>query len=65
VESVEYLVESHLPLVARQRPHVGRYVTRDVEYHGRQVPANSAMMVIAGGSKQSPWSTSESTSYAS
>jgi cytochrome P450 len=29
-------------------PHVARYVTRDVEYYGRTVPAGSVMMLLIG-----------------
>jgi len=29
-------------------PHVARYVTRDVEYHGRTVPEGSVMMLLIG-----------------
>src|SRR3954471_1602925 len=33
-------------------PHVARYVTQDVEYHGRRVPAGSAMLLmIAAGNR--------------
>ena len=33
-------------------PHVARYVTRDVEVHGRTVPAGSAMMFLIGSANR-------------
>ena len=33
-------------------PHVARYVTRDVEYHGRRVPAGSVMMFLVGAANR-------------
>lgn len=33
-------------------PHISRYVTRDVEYYGRTVPAGSAMMLIVGAANR-------------
>ena len=33
-------------------PHVARYVTRDVEVHGRTVPAASAMMFLIGSANR-------------
>lgn len=33
-------------------PHVARYVTRDVEIHGRKVPAGSAMMLLIGAANR-------------
>ncbi|MBX7454949.1 cytochrome P450 [Mycolicibacterium sp. 3033] len=35
-------------------PHVSRYVTRDVEYYGRSVPAGSAMMLMVGAANRDP-----------
>ena len=35
-------------------PHVSRYVTRDLEYYGHQVPAGSAMMLIVGAANRDP-----------
>jgi cytochrome P450 len=35
-------------------PHVSRYVTRDLEYYGRQVPAGGAMMLIVGAANRDP-----------
>src|SRR5690606_15685881 len=29
-------------------PHVGRYVARDCEFHGRPVPAGSAILMLVG-----------------
>jgi cytochrome P450 len=33
-------------------PHVARYVTRDVEYHGQTVPQGSAMMMLIGSANR-------------
>ena len=33
-------------------PHIGRYVTRDVELHGRTVPEGSAMLMLAGAANR-------------
>ncbi|MEU4312893.1 cytochrome P450 [Nocardia sp. NPDC024068] len=33
-------------------PHVARYVTRDVEYHGQTVPEGSAMMMLIGAANR-------------
>jgi cytochrome P450 len=33
-------------------PHVARYVTRDVEYHGRLVPEGSVMMMLIGAANR-------------
>jgi cytochrome P450 len=33
-------------------PHVARYVTRDVELHGRTVPAGSALMCLSGSANR-------------
>jgi len=33
-------------------PHVGRYVARDVEYHGQVVPAGSAILLLAGSANR-------------
>ncbi|HZP29751.1 MAG TPA: cytochrome P450, partial [Acidimicrobiia bacterium] len=33
-------------------PHVGRYVARDVECHGRTVPAGSAMLLLVGAANR-------------
>lgn len=33
-------------------PHVARYVTRDVEYYGRQVPKGSVMMMLIGSANR-------------
>lgn len=33
---------------------VARYVTRDVEYHGRTVPAGSAMLMLVGAANRDP-----------
>jgi cytochrome P450 len=33
-------------------PHVARYVTRDVEFHGGKVPAGSAMMCLSGSANR-------------
>lgn len=33
-------------------PHVARYVTRDVEYYGRQVPEGSVMMMLIGAANR-------------
>jgi cytochrome P450 len=33
-------------------PHIARYVTRDVEHHGRTVPAGSAMVLLAGSANR-------------
>jgi cytochrome P450 len=33
-------------------PHVGRYVARDVEIHGRTVPAGSAMLMLVGAANR-------------
>ncbi|HEX2212561.1 MAG TPA: cytochrome P450 [Mycobacterium sp.] len=35
-------------------PHISRYVTRDVEYYGRTVPAGNAMMMILGAANRDP-----------
>jgi cytochrome P450 len=34
--------------------HVSRYVTRDVTYHGRTVPAGSAMMLLVAAANRDP-----------
>ena len=33
-------------------PHIARYVTRDVEHHGRTVPAGSAIMFLVGSANR-------------
>jgi cytochrome P450 len=33
-------------------PHVARYVTRDVEYHGRRVPEGGVMMLLIGAANR-------------
>ena len=33
-------------------PHAARYVTQDVEYHGRTVPAGSAMLLLMGSANR-------------
>jgi cytochrome P450 len=33
-------------------PHVGRYVARDVEYHGQVVPAGSVMLFLVGSANR-------------
>ncbi|MGV0837981.1 cytochrome P450 [Mycolicibacterium thermoresistibile] len=33
-------------------PHIARYVTRDLEYYGRQVPAGSALLVLVGAANR-------------
>jgi cytochrome P450 len=33
-------------------PHVGRYVTRDVEYHGQTVPEGSVMLLLVGSANR-------------
>jgi cytochrome P450 len=33
-------------------PHVGRYVARDMEYYGRQVPEGSVMMFLVGSANR-------------
>ncbi|WP_280401952.1 cytochrome P450 [Nocardia carnea] len=33
-------------------PHVARYVTRDIEYHGQTVPEGSAMMLLIGAANR-------------
>lgn len=33
-------------------PHIGRYVTRDVEFHGQTVPAGSAILFIAASANR-------------
>ena len=33
-------------------PHVARYVTRDIECHGRRVPAGSVMMMLIGAANR-------------
>jgi cytochrome P450 len=33
-------------------PHVGRYVTRDVELHGQTVPEGSAMLMLVGAANR-------------
>jgi cytochrome P450 len=33
-------------------PHVARYVTRDVEHHGRTVPGGSAIMLLVGSANR-------------
>jgi cytochrome P450 len=33
-------------------PHISRYVTRDVEFYGRTVPAGSALMLIVGAANR-------------
>jgi cytochrome P450 len=35
-------------------PHISRYVTRDVAYHGRTVPGGSAMMLLVGAANRDP-----------
>ncbi|WP_433526947.1 cytochrome P450 [Nocardia pseudovaccinii] len=35
-------------------PHVARYVTRDVELHGRTVPEGSVMMMLIGAANRDP-----------
>jgi cytochrome P450 len=35
-------------------PHISRYMTRDVEYYGRTVPAGNAMMLIIGAANRDP-----------
>ena len=35
-------------------PHVSRYVTRDLTYHGRTVPAGSAMMLLVAAANRDP-----------
>ncbi len=45
--AVEELLRSVSPA-----PHVARYVTRDVEVHGRTVPEGSAMMMLIGAANR-------------
>ncbi|HQP39603.1 MAG TPA: cytochrome P450, partial [Polyangiaceae bacterium] len=33
-------------------PHIGRYVTRDTEFHGRKVPAGSAILFLVGAANR-------------
>lgn len=33
-------------------PHIGRYVTRDVEYYGQQVPAGSNLLLVVGAANR-------------
>ena len=33
-------------------PHVGRYVTRDIEFYGQTVPAGSTMMMLVGAANR-------------
>ena len=33
-------------------PHVARYVTRDIDYHGRRVPEGSVMMMLIGAANR-------------
>ena len=33
-------------------PHVGRYVAKDVEFHGQTVPAGSAMLLLVGAANR-------------
>ncbi|MBF6352329.1 cytochrome P450 [Nocardia flavorosea] len=33
-------------------PHMARYVTRDIEYHGQTVPEGSAMMLLVGAANR-------------
>jgi cytochrome P450 len=33
-------------------PHIARYVTRDIEFHGKKVPAGSAMMLLVGAANR-------------
>jgi cytochrome P450 len=33
-------------------PHIGRYVTRDLEYYGHRVPAGSTMLLIVGAANR-------------
>jgi cytochrome P450 len=33
-------------------PHVARYVTRDIEYHGQRVPEGSVMMMLIGAANR-------------
>lgn len=40
-QAIEELVRFEPPA-----PHMARYVTRDVEYHGQKVPAGSVMMIL-------------------
>jgi cytochrome P450 len=35
-------------------PHLARYVTRDVEFHGQTVPAGSALLLIIGAANRDP-----------
>ena len=35
-------------------PHVARYVARDVEHYGRQVPEGSVMMLLVGAANRDP-----------
>jgi cytochrome P450 len=46
-KAVEELVRFEPPA-----PHVARYVTRDVEIHGRTVPAGSVMMMLIGAANR-------------
>jgi cytochrome P450 len=33
-------------------PHIGRYVTRDVDFHGTTIPAGSALLCLAGSANR-------------
>jgi cytochrome P450 len=46
-QAVEELLRFESPA-----PHVARYVTRDVEYHGRNVPQGSVMMMLIGAANR-------------
>jgi cytochrome P450 len=46
-QAVEELVRFEGPA-----PHVARYVTRDVEYYGRTVPAGSVLMLLLGAANR-------------
>jgi cytochrome P450 len=35
-------------------PHIGRHVTRDVDYYGQTVPAGSVMLLIVGSANRDP-----------
>ncbi len=43
-------------------PHAARYVTRDVEYYGRTVPAGSAMLLLMGSANRDERSSRTPTS---
>jgi cytochrome P450 len=47
--AVEELVRFEPPA-----PHISRYVTRDLEYYGQQVPAGSPMMLLVGAANRDP-----------